>query len=489
LTLAEAAAAMSASVSGGDSAALYTRVGTDSRSASVGELFFCLRGENFDGHDFIEAAVAAGVAGVVCETGRRVAGLDVAFLEVPDTLRALGDLAAAHRSRFEPVIVAVTGSNGKTTTKEMLRAILGEYFGAGHVLATQGNLNNLIGVPLTLFRLGAEHRAAVVEMGMNVPGEIARLVEITRPSVGLITCVASAHLEGLGSIEGVARAKGELFAGLPADATAVVNADDPQVVAQAPRFGGRRVYFAAGNIEDALATVAVAGRPRSADAASATRADALAAVTAAAIRCDRIDACSFEVRAGGHSAAVELPLGGRHNVQNALAAVAAALAVGVPLATAAAGLAKLTPPPMRLSAERLANGVTVLNDVYNANPGSMLAALATLGAAAARRIVVLGEMRELGPGAAALHAQVGRAVADVDPALFCASGAFAEAFAEGARAAGLASERVRVCARHEDAAAAVAAAWRAGDAILVKGSRGAAMEHVVESLRARAATA
>ncbi|MBI5503352.1 MAG: UDP-N-acetylmuramoyl-tripeptide--D-alanyl-D-alanine ligase [Deltaproteobacteria bacterium] len=457
---------MSTSLSGGDEASRYTRVGTDSRSARAGDLFFCLKGENFDGHDFIAAAAAAGVAAVVCEKGRAVAGLPVAFLEVADTLRALGDLAAAHRRRFTPAIVAVTGSNGKTTTKEMLRAILAEHFGADHVLATQGNLNNLIGVPLTLFRLGAEHRAAVIEMGMSIPGEIARLVEITAPAVGLITCVASAHLEGLGSIEGVARAKGELFAGLPDGAVAVVNADDPQVVAQAPRFAGRRVYFGIGD------------------------GDVAADVTASAIRCGIIDASSFEIHAGGLGAAVTLPVGGRHNVHNALAAVAASLAIGVPLATAAAGLGKLVPPPMRLSAERLANGVTILNDVYNANPGSMLAALTTLGGAdAPRRMVVLGEMRELGPTSAVLHAQVGRAVAAIEPALFCASGAFAESFAEGAREAGLAAERVRVCARHEDAAAAVAEAWRAGDAILVKGSRGAAMEHVVEALRARAATA
>ena len=481
---------MSASLSGGASSAAYTRVGTDSRSARNGDLFFCLSGENFDGHDFIEAAAAAGVAAVVCEAGRARADVAVAFLEVADTLRALGDLAAAHRRRFAPAIVAVTGSNGKTTTKEMLRAIFGEHFGADHVLATQGNLNNLIGVPLTLFRLGPEHRAAVIEMGMSVPGEIARLVEITVPDAGLITCVASAHLEGLGSIEGVARAKGELFAGLPAGAVAIVNADDPQVVTQAPRFGGRHVYFGSGDVEGGRAGLDAAASAGRGDVPGGPNLnDAAAAVTAGAIRCERIDACSFEVRAGGHAAMVELPLGGRHNVHNALGAVAAALAMGVPLATAAAGLCKLVPPPMRLSAERLANGVTVLNDVYNANPGSMSAALATLDAADARRIVVLGEMRELGPGSAALHEQIGRAVAAVDPVLFCASGAFAEAYCEGARAAGLAAGRVRVCARHEDAAAAVAEAWRAGDAILVKGSRGAAMEHVVEALRVRAATA
>lgn len=467
MTLDEAAASMSATIlagpPGAEAGAIgktpYLRVGTDSRSAQRGDLFFCLRGENFDGHHFIDAAVAAGVAAVVCERGRAPAGSPVPMLEVDDALVALGDLASAHRRRFDIPIVAVTGSNGKTTTKEMLRAILGEHFGADHVLATKGNLNNLIGVPLTLFGLGPQHRGAVIEMGMNVPGEIARLTEITAPAIGLITCVASAHLEGLGSIEGVAKAKGELFAGLAPDAVAIVNADDAQVLTQAPRFGGRRMTFGA---------------------------QAEADVTASSIRCDRIDASSFDVSADGLRVSVQLPLGGRHNVQNALGAVTASLALGVPLATAARGLRALVPPPMRLSAEKLANGVTLINDVYNANPGSMKAALATLGGIGSRPLVVLGEMRELGPGAASLHEEIGRAVAAIDPALFCASGAFADAYADGARQAGLAASRVRVCARHEDAAAAVAEAWRAGDAVLVKGSRGAAMEHVVEALKARA---
>lgn len=457
-TLEEAAIAIGAAIEG-DGARRFVRVCTDSRKVAAGDLFFCLRGPTFDGHDFAAAVCAAGAAGVVCERGRGPSSPgDTAVLEVEDTLEALGDLAAWTRDGFDGPLVGVTGSNGKTTTKEMLRAILLAFFGEGRVLATQGNLNNLIGVPLTLFGLKPGHRAAVIEMGMNAPGEIARLVEIAAPTVGLITCVAEAHLEGLGSIEGVARAKGELFEGLPEDAVAVVNADDANVAAQALRFGGRRLGFGEG-----------------------------AEVEAREVLCDRVDASSFELHHGGECVRVELPLPGRHNVQNALGAAAAALAAGVPLATVAVGLASMKPPPMRMSAERLANGVTLINDAYNANPGSFGAALATLGGLPGRRIVVIGDMLELGPRSAELHRHAGAQAAAIEPALLCAYGRFSGDVLEGALEGGLDEALAKVCARHEDAAAEVAGAWLPGDAVLVKGSRGSAMEKVVEALRALAA--
>lgn len=453
-TLGDAARATGASLSG-DAGRVFSRVSTDSRTVAAGDLFFCLRGPTFDGHDFLAAVAAAGAAGAVCERGRASTAPDgLAVLEVDDSLRALGDLAAWHRRGFAGALVAVTGSNGKTTTKEMLRAIFLADAGEGRVLATQGNLNNLIGVPLTLFGLAPEHAVAVIEMGMNVPGEIARLAEIAAPTVGLVTCVAEAHLEGLGSIEGIARAKGELFEGLPSGATAVVNADDPHVVRESARFSGRRLTFGS------------AGEVR-----------------AEGVRCDRIDGSTFEVTDGASRAGVELPVGGRHNVQNALGAVAAALAAGVSLETAARGLSAMKPPPMRMSTERLATGVLLVNDAYNANPGSLAAALATLGGLDARRIVVVGDMLELGPRAAELHRRVGAQAAAITPVLLCATGRFADDVAAGAAAAGLAADRIRVCARHDDAAAEVASRWLPGDAVLVKGSRGSAMEKVVEALR------
>ena len=473
-TLGDAARAMSADLDG-DAAATFARVSTDSRTASPGDLFFCLRGPTFDGHAFIAAVSDAGAAGVVCErtqgsaaraaiertsaaieragAARAATGM-TAVLEVDDTLHALGDLAAWYRGGFDGPLVGITGSNGKTTTKEMLRAIFLAHFGEGRVLATQGNLNNLIGVPLTIFGLAPAHAAAVIEMGMNVPGEIARLTEIAAPTVGLITCVAEAHLEGLGSIEGVARAKGELFEGLPASSVAVVNVDDANIVREASRFAGRRLTFGS------------TGEVRASD-----------------LHGGRIDSSSFDLSFAAGREHVELPLGGRHNVQNALGAAAAALAAGVPLATIARGLSAMKPPPMRMSAELLASGVILVNDAYNANPGSLGAALDTLGGLDARRIVVIGDMLELGPRAAALHRRVGEQAAAIAPVLLCAYGGFAADVAAGAAAAGLDASRIRVCARHEDAAAEVARVWLPGDAVLVKGSRGSAMEKVVDALR------
>ena len=332
--LGDAALAMSA-VLEGDRSSPFPRVSTDSRTVAAGDLFFCLRGPTFDGHEFVAAAAEAGAAGVVCERDRgaearatvaqvakrQATGRATAVLEVEDTLHALGDLAAWTRRGFEGPLVGVTGSNGKTTTKEMLRAIFLAHAGEGRVLATQGNLNNLIGVPLTIFGLAPVHAAAVIEMGMNVPGEIARLTGISAPTVGLITCVAEAHLEGLGSIEGVARAKGELFEGLAASAVAIVNIDDANIVRESARFAGRRITFG-------------------------SRGD----VSAAGLRCDRIDASTFELVYGGKRVRVDLPLGGRHNVQNALGAAAAAIAAGVEPATVARGLSSMKPPPMRMSA-------------------------------------------------------------------------------------------------------------------------------------------
>jgi len=436
----------------------FAAVHTDSRTVKPGQLFVALHGERFDGNDFIEAVIAGGAAGVVCDEGRALARPGVVFFEVPDTLRALGDLAAAHRRGFEVPMVAITGSNGKTTTKNLLRSILATaYGGPEHVLATEGNLNNLIGMPLTLLTLAPRHRAAILEMGMNVFGEIARLTEIAAPTVGLITCVAPAHLEGVGSIEGVARAKGELFAGLAPSATAVVNCDDPHIVRVAAALRCRRQDF---------------GADRS--------------VRAQGIAPDGLRGIRFELVAPGGSAPVSLPLLGRHNVANAVAAAAAAVALGVGIDSIVAGLESAAPAPMRLSVERLPNGVDLINDAYNANPGSMRAALSALEGVAGHCTVVLGEMRELGPAAADLHAEVGAAVGRLAPRAFCAVGPYAEDYARGAVAAGMASRAVTAVATNAAAADAVARRWRAGDAVLVKGSRGARMEEVVAELRRRA---
>jgi UDP-N-acetylmuramoyl-tripeptide--D-alanyl-D-alanine ligase len=435
-------------------------IATDSRALPSASLFIALEGANFDGHHFIDAAVAAGAVAVLCRKGRAEPRKGVAFIEVADTQRALGDLAAWHRRRFDVPIIAVTGSNGKTTTKEILRGILGHAFSDEAVLATEGNLNNLIGMPLTLLGLRPEHQVAVLEMGMNAPGEIARLVEIARPTVGVVTCVGEAHLEGLGSIEGVARAKGEMFAGLPPDAVAVVNMDDPFVRGEAPRFAGKHLGFGS-----------------------------KAAVRAEQVELDGLQGARFRLSHDAQSAAVDLPLGGRHNVQNALAAAAAVLAIGVDLETVAAGIAQTQPPPMRLKVEHLGNGVLLVNDAYNANPGSVAASLGVLAESyPGRCAVVLGEMLELGPRAAELHRRVGAEAAAAKPRLLLALGGYGQEIVNGAIEAGMSAENARVVSDHGAAAAAVADIWEEGDAVLVKGSRGSAMEQVADALQKLAAS-
>jgi UDP-N-acetylmuramoyl-tripeptide--D-alanyl-D-alanine ligase len=430
---------------------------TDTRTLAPGDLFVALRGEHFDGNDFIDDAIARGASVVVCARGRALARDGVPFVEVPDTLRALGDIAATHRRLFNLPLVAITGSNGKTTTKELLRSVLAVAFGAERVLANPGNLNNLIGLPLTLVKLEPSHHAAVLEMGMNAPGEIARLTDIAMPTVGLITSVGAAHLEGLGSIEGVAQAKGELYEGLSKNAVAVVNLDDPWVVRMAERFGGRKLGFG-----------------RNGD----VRADCVEPLA--------IDRTRFHLVCDRGTALVEIPLGGRHNVSNALAAATAALAIDVEFGAIAEGLRLATPPPMRMSVERLANGVSLVNDSYNANPSSLKAALDAMADLAPERlIIVLGEMLELGPRAAELHATAGADVAATRPVLLCSMGRHAADVNTGAASAGLHPENIVVAQTHDDAAEAVACAWRKDDVVLVKGSRGSQMERVVEALRRR----
>ncbi len=444
--------------------ATFTAVATDSRQLEPGAMFVALRGERYDAHAFIAEVVRAGAAGAIVERvpDELEARDDLTALVVPDTLRALQDLAAYRRRQLAPCVLAVTGSNGKTTTKEMLAAILTAAAGAAGVLKTQVNLNNLIGVPLTLLRLAGESHA-VVEMGMNAPGEIWRLAEIADPDVGVITNVAPAHLEGLGSIAGVARAKGELFARMRRDAVAVVNADDAHVTALGDAFPGRVVRFTLGN-----------------EAAD---------VRAADVRVGADGTATFELRVGDAATPVHLRIAGRHNVANALAAAAAAHAVGVRVEVIAAGLGAATAVGSRMRVHALASGVTLVDDSYNANPASVAAALRSLREApAARRIAVLGDMLELGAASAELHRGVGSLAAELGIDALYLYGEHAAVTAEGAISAasggGLAVDAVRVFPTHAAIAAAVGAIARRGDWVLVKGSRGQRMEEVVRLLGA-----
>jgi UDP-N-acetylmuramoyl-tripeptide--D-alanyl-D-alanine ligase len=435
----------------------FAGAAADSRAVEAEQLFFALPGERVDGFEFVAQAVASGAAGVVVAHGRGVpAGrANAAVIAVDDPRRALGDLARAVRAAFRGQVVAVTGSNGKTTTKELVAAALRPL---GEVLRTPGNFNTDVGLPLTVLSATGTEAAWVLEMAMRAPGEIAYLTEIARPDIGIITNVAAAHLETLGSIEGVARAKGELFAGLGPQATAVFPADDPLIVTQAARVGReRRLTFGERT-----------GDVRVLDFVSAGAGGSVVRYT---------------VR--GTPVVVRLPLGGAHNARNGAAALAAAAAAGVSPVEAACGLEAVTLPPHR-SAPVAAGGRTILDDCYNANPASMNAALGALAAAAGggRRFAILGDMLELGPGAEAAHRELGRAAGgQARLAGLAAVGQFAPVVVREARAAGMTPERA-VVAPSPEAAAAVLASWTsAGDWILVKASRGLRLERAVEALR------
>jgi len=435
-----------------------TGVSTDTRTIAAGSLFVALRGETFDGHAFLSAAAGAGAAAaVVAEEVAAPAGLP--RLRVAATLTALGAIAHHHRRRFELPVVGITGSSGKTTTREMVAAILAE---RGPVLKSEGNLNNEVGVPLTLLRLAAPHQSAVIEMGMSHPGEIARLTAMSRPQVGVVTNAAAAHLEGLGSIDGVADAKAELYAGLPEGGVAVVNADDARMLARA-RASGRR-----------LLTFAV-GRQRRGDVAVLE----VLAQDAAGMR--------FLLGVGNRELEVVLPLVGAHNAQNAAAAACAAIALGSSDQEIVRGLAGVRPVGRRLRLERLPRGLLLIDDCYNANPLSMAAALRTLAdlarAEGGRPLAALGDMLELGPSEAELHRGVGAAAASLPVARLFGFGPRSRETLAGALAAGLPPDRTF---HTEDVAAlaeAVRTATAPGDVLLVKGSRGMKLERLVEALR------
>ncbi|MDD3650765.1 UDP-N-acetylmuramoyl-tripeptide--D-alanyl-D-alanine ligase [Immundisolibacter sp.] len=440
MTLAEAARLIGAHQ---QPAGHFTGVGTDSRTLAAGELFVALAGPRFDGHDYLPAVAAAGAAGAVVRRPHPA----LPCLVVADPLAALGRLAAAWRGRFTLPLLAVTGSSGKTTIKELLAAALA---GLGPVLATRGNRNNHIGVPLTLLELRPAHRAAVIEMGMNHPGEIAHLAALAGPTVGVIGNAGAAHLEGLGSVAAVARAKGELIERLPADAVAVLNADDAHLPLWRELAGARRV------ISFGL------DQP----------ADVTAEYTLSA------DGSALELRTPAGSIATRLALLGRHNVLNALAATAAALAAGADLADIAKGLATVRPVPGRLYPLTGQAGARLIDDSYNANPLSVRAAIEVLAGLPGERLLVLGDMRELGADAARLHADCGAAARAAGIEHLVTLGPLAT---HAASAFGAGAVACTELAQVIDAAGAL---LQPDLIALIKGSRSAGMERVVQALAA-----
>ncbi|HWE31628.1 MAG TPA: UDP-N-acetylmuramoyl-tripeptide--D-alanyl-D-alanine ligase [Polyangia bacterium] len=446
------------------SADTFSGAGIDSRAVKPGALFFAVKGDRFDGHDFVAQAVRDGARGVVVARGRGAAleTADAAVVEVDDVVAALGALARAHRLAMGNLrVVAVTGSNGKTTTKELLGAILVSATGQDAVLKTEGNLNNHLGVPLTLLQLTSQHRYAVVEMGMSGLGEIAYLTELARPDVAVITNIAGVHLEQLGSLENVARAKAEIFGGLGERGIGVYPAKEPLLSALITLPAARRRTFGPGG-----------------GGATVTYDDVQVGPKGLTLK------LRIESAAAVLELAAQLPLIGRHNASNAAAAVAASLALGIGEGAILDGLGRAKPAKHR--AQLVAVGAdkdrTILDDCYNAAPPSMKAALDALveiTPAGAQKVAVLGDMLELGADSAKLHAEIG-AYASTRVDQLITIGPNARAIDAAARPA------LGARAWHTDdplaAAARVRELWRAGDVILVKASRGMRLERVIDAL-------
>lgn len=425
----------------------FNRAVIDSRQVQPGDLFFALRGEHHDGHDFVDEAVARGAAGLVGERPLE-APPEVAVFRVSDSLAALQRLAAHWRARHDVRVVGVTGSVGKTTCKELVTAVLGARW---PVLKNEANLNTEIGLPLTLLQLTAEHQRAVLEMAMYGPGEIALLCRIARPQIGVVTNVGPVHLERLRSLDAIAAAKAELVEALPPDGAAVLNGDDPRVAAMASRTKARVLFF--GQSQQC--------HVRGGDLVSRG-----------------LDGISFRLSYGGMSAEVEAPLPGRHHLYPALAAAAVGLAEGMALTDVAAALREAR-PELRLRVLPGPNGATILDDSYNASPQSMLAALDLLAELPGRRIALLGEMRELGAVEEGGHRQVGqRAAACAD--LLLVVGERARPLYDAAQTSGPAE--VRFLASAQEAAPVLRDELQPGDYLLIKASRALALESVVDAL-------
>jgi UDP-N-acetylmuramoyl-tripeptide--D-alanyl-D-alanine ligase len=425
----------------------------DSRTVGLGQLFFAVKGERLDGHDFVEQALEKGAAGAVVRKDRLGRYPQQArLLAVEDTLVALQTLATAARKLWGKPLIAVTGSAGKTTTKEAIAHVLGARF---RVLKSEGNFNNHFGLPLMLLKLEPEHDLAVIEMGMSHAGEIRALAKIAQPEIGVVTNVAAVHLEFFDSLAGIARAKYELVESLPGSGTVVLNADDEYVSQFGRGFKGKVVMYG-------------------------TR-------TAADVRAEKIQSqgaqgTEFDVVVGSVREHATLPLVGEHNVLNALAAVAVGLERGLKPSEAIAELYTLAPADKRGQVLQLGN-ITVINDCYNSNPKALEAMVDALAAMRAkRRIVVAGEMLELGPAGEEMHRQAGQHVADKKIDVLLGVRGLARSMVEGARQAGTRSEFV---ASPEEAGEWLAREARDGDVVLLKASRGVKLEKALEAWKAR----
>lgn len=454
LSVSQLAGAVSATVAGGDGDRVFRSVCTDSRNVREGDLFFALRGERFDGHDYAIRAVQSGAGGVVAD--REVASLlpGAPFFLVRDTLGALQDLAGYNRRLSGVPLVGVTGSSGKTSTKDLVCSVISSRF---KTLKTEGNLNNEVGLPLTLLGLEPGHQAAVVEMAMRGAGEIDLLARIAAPDGAVITNIGEAHLELLGSVDNIARAKGEILDHVPERGFAALHGDSPYIRREARRCRGRVIFYGEDRGFDLhpLEMVSEAGGNR------------------------------FVASVGGAAEEFFVPMPGRHNVINSLAAIAVGREMGLEFREIRQGLAAANLTAMRLEIS-LWNEVKIINDAYNANPSSTRAGLQVLAEAAgekSRKIAVLGDMLELGEKSESAHREVGRAVQAAGVDLLAAVGDRARQIGLGALEAGLSDRAVRYYTTAREAAGELKKILGPGDVVLVKGSRGMKMEEFVWALK------
>jgi UDP-N-acetylmuramoyl-tripeptide--D-alanyl-D-alanine ligase len=458
MTISEVLKATGGSLIRGGAEKTFQGVSTDSRQLQEGNLFLCLRGENFDGHRFLAAAAAAGAAGFVIQkdTAEELYGAKEKrpVILVEDTLKALGAIARFWRRKLAVPMIAITGSSGKTTTKEMAAGILGL---TKKVLQTEGNFNNRIGLPLTLLRLTGRHDVAVVEMGTNMPGEIGCLTRIAEPEIGLITNIGAAHLEKLKSLAGIREEKGALFQNMDRAGTAVINRDDKALDLLGRRWQGKQITF---------------GWKQEAD------------VSAREVRKTGPVGIAFLLRAGQADRYVRLQVSGEHNLYNALGAAAASLVFGADLESIAQGLESFRGVSGRFEIHALQNGAHVIDDTYNANPVSVREALKTLKElrGSGDSAVILGDMLELGSQAAAWHKKTGRGIAETGVKSLLLMGDHGRQTAAGALEGGMTAARIIFFESPEQVRDHLQSSLKAGDWVLVKGSRKMKMERIVRMI-------
>ncbi len=431
-------------------------VSTDSRTIQPGNLFVALSGPHFDGRTFLSQAFERGAAGALVSTPctRDSIPVDKIIIEVEDTLKALGDLAHLWRKRFSVPVIALTGSNGKTTTKEMLAGILEP---TGATLKNPGNLNNLIGLPLTLLGLGPEHRFAVLEMGMNRSGEIRRLSAIAVPTVGLITNIGPAHLEGLGSLEAIAQAKGELFEALTREDWAVINQDDPRILELSAVCQSQKITFGLNSRAE-------------------VRAEGIQPAGSGVV---------FFLCFQGQRREIRIPLPGRHNVSNAVAAAAVALVLGLSIDRIQRGLEDFSPPVHRLQVRPGRRGAHLLDDSYNANPASVQVALSTFQSLRQDRRggMVLGDMLELGGFSLTAHQEIGTRIGDLGIDYLVTIGQHTPALMTEALKGDRPPSKAFHCSSPTELLEQLDRLIQAGDWVLIKGSHGMALETIVAALQ------